>query len=358
MKEYFLKLKEKINIILKRDSERVRFIAWRGRVTKTLLFLDNHLHKFLIPVFVLVFVFIFSYTFFWRAPRPFPSHVLVTIEKGSSLTSISKTFKEQKVVRSAFWLRIFTMMLGGEKSVVAGDYYFPKAKNVFSVSKMLSRGEFGLIQVRVTLLEGLSSYEIADILQDVLPSFNHSDFLSQVDKGGHEGYLFPDTYFFLPNIKAGDVILMMRENFARRVNEYQEDIDKSGRSLEEIVIMASILEGEGNSLESKRMISGILWNRLRIDMPLQVDAPFKYYNGKNSYTLTREDLRENHPFNTYVNKGLTPTPINNPGINAIRAAIAPTNSEYLYFLSDTRGNTYYARDFDGHQVNRERYLRQ
>lgn len=355
--KYFEKLKDKIKPLLRRDSERVRFIAWRGRVTKALLFLDNHFHKFLIPVSIFIFIFIFSYTLFWRAPRPFPSHALVVVEKGSSLTSISKTFKEQKVVRSAFWLRFFTIMFGGEKNVVAGDYYFPKARSVFSVARMLSRGEFGLIQVRVTVLEGLSSYEIADILSDVLPSFNSNEFLSLVDKGGHEGYLFPDTYFFMPNIKPTDVISMMRENFVRRINEYQEDIEKSGRSLEDIVIMASILEGEGNTLESKRLISGILWSRLRIDMPLQVDAPFKYYNGKNSYTLTREDLREDHPYNTYVRKGLTPTPINNPGINAIRAAIAPTNSDYLYFLSDTRGNTYYAKDFEGHQVNRERYLR-
>lgn len=355
--QYFENLKQKIGVLLRRDQERVRFVAWRNRVTRVLMFFDNHIYKFVIPVLVFIFLFIFSYLLFWRAPSTFPSHTLVTVERGESLTSISQKFYEKEVVRSVFWLRFFTIMYGGDKNIVAGDYYFPREKNVFSVAKMLSNGEFGLTQIRVKIIEGLSSFEIADILRDALPAFDSDEFLNLVQEGKHEGYLFPDTYFFMPNIKPADVILMMRENFARRIKEYEEDINKSGRSLEEIIIMASILEGEGNTIESKRMISGILWNRLRIDMHLQVDAPFEYYNGKNSYTLTLEDLREDHPFNTYVNKGLTPIPINNPGLNAIRAAIAPTNSDYLYFLSDTRGNTYYARDFEGHQVNRERYLR-
>jgi UPF0755 protein len=160
----------------------------------------------------------------------------------------------------------------------------------------------------------------------------------------------------MPNSHANDVILMMRETFARKFQEYEEDFLKSGKTLEEIVTVASIVEGEGRGLESKRIIAGIIWNRLRKKMPLQVDAPFEYYNGKNSYTLTKDDLKEDHPYNTYVNKGLPPTAINNPGIDSIRAAIAPTNTNYLYWLSDRSGNTYYAKDFEGHQANREAHL--
>ena len=184
-----------------------------------------------------------------------------------------------------------------------------------------------------------------------------NDFLSQVDSGGYEGYLFPDTYFFMPNTKASDVILTMRENFARQIVPYEEDIAKIGKPLNEIVIMASIVEDESNSLlPEKRIVSGILWKRLSLDMPLQVDAPFKYYNGKHSFNLTKDDLQEDHPYNTYVNKGLPPTAITNPGIESLRAAIAPTQTEYLYFLSDQHGNMHYARDFDGHKRNRELYI--
>ena len=173
----------------------------------------------------------------------------------------------------------------------------------------------------------------------------------------YEGYLFPDTYFLSPNIKAGDLILMMRENFARQIQPFEGDILKSKRTLNDIVIMASIIEKEANgSLETKRIVSGILWKRLSLKMPLQVDAPFVYYNGKNSYTLTKEDLAKDNPYNTYINKGLPPTPISNPGIDSLRAAIAPTQTSYLYFLSDKKGNVYYAKTFAEHQKNRELYL--
>ena len=121
--------------------------------------------------------------------------------------------------------------------------------------------------------------------------------------------------------------------------------------------MASIIEDEANgTLESKRIVSGILWKRIRMEMPLQVDAAFQYYNGKNSYTLTKEDLAEDHEYNTYTNKGLPPTAITSPGIDSLRAAITPTQTEYLYFMSDKRGNMYYAKTFEQHKLNRELHL--
>jgi UPF0755 protein len=150
---------------------------------------------------------------------------------------------------------------------------------------------------------------------------------------------------------------MMRENFARQTEKYNDDILKFKKPLDEIIIMASIIEDEADgTLESKRIVSGILWKRLRLEMPLQVDAPFQYYNGKNSYTLTKDDLMEDHEYNTYTNKGLPPTAITNPGIDSIRAAITPTKTDYLYFLSDKKGNVYYAKTFEEHKRNRELHL--
>lgn len=358
MKDLFLKLERKIEALLNRDSKRMRFMAWRDRVARVLLFLDNHLIGAVSVGFLLIILFSIFYIFAWRAPRPFPEHALVTIERGESLSEIAQSFESNKIIRSSFWLKFFIALSGGQKSIVAGDYYFPDPKSVFGVAFMLHRGKFGLIPFRMTIPEGLSSYEIAEILEKDLPAFSSEDFLSEVDQGGFEGYLFPDTYFFMPNTKANDVILMMRENFARQIKLYEEDVLKFGKPLAEVVIMASIIEDEANgTLESKRVVSGILWKRLRLGMPLQVDAPFQYYNGKNSYTLTKDDLAEDHPYNTYQNKGLPPTAITNPGVDSLRAAITPTPTEYLYFLSDRRGNMYYAKDFEGHKRNRELYLR-
>src|SRR3989344_2967388 len=328
--DFWLNLKKKVAVLLERDPRHLRLIAWRDRVTKVLLFLDNHFIRAISAVFLSLVLFGVLYFFAFRSPKPFPEQALITIERGESLSQIANSFEEKKGVRSGLWLKTFIFILGGEKRVIAGDYYFPEAT---------------------------SSIEIGKILEKELPTFNTKDFVAEVSDNNYEGYLFPDTYFLMPNTKASDLILMMRENFARQIKTYEEDVLKFQKPLNEVVTMASIIEDEANgTLESKRIVSGILWKRLRLEMPLQVDAPFQYYNGKNSYTLTKEDLAEDHKYNTYKNKGLPPTAITNPGIDSIRAAITPTKTNYLYFLSDKSGNMYYAKNFDEHKRNRELYL--
>lgn len=358
----FLKLKqfllERLEDLRQIVATHPKVVVWRLELFRFSPFLSKHSLK-MVATLVVIFCFYTSfYIFSWRAPSPFPLDSLVTIERGEPLSQIATNFEAEGIIRSKFWLKTFIILLGGERRVVAGDYYFPEKVSVFKVARMLHKGQFGLIAIRTTIPEGLSSFEIGHLLEKTLPSFNGEQFIEEVDKNKLEGFLFPDTYFLMPNTKPSDLILMMRENFARQIQTYEEDLLKSGRTLEEIVIMASIIEGEASkSLEAKRIVSGILWKRLKLKMPLQVDAPFKYYNGKHSYTLTKDDLKEEHPYNTYVNLGLPPTAIGNPGIDSLRAAIAPTNTEYLYFMSDKSGNLYYARDFAGHQANRERYLR-
>lgn len=333
-------------------------MLWRLRVFHYSPLLSKHFFKIL-GIFIILLTFFTSFYFFsWRSPRPFPSQTLISVEKGESLTNIADSFEEKGVIRSSFWLKVFIVLLGGEKRVIAGDYYFESPKNIFSIADALHKGKFGLIAIKVTIPEGLSSFEIAPILEKSLPAFNGKDFVKEVVDNNYEGYLFPDTYFFMPNTRSSEVITSMRENFARQVEQFKPDVEKFKKPLDEIIIMASIIEDEaGKGIATKRTIAGILWKRIRLKMPLQVDAPFKYYNGKNSYTLTKSDLKDDNPYNTYTNKGLPPTAITNQGLDSIRAAMTPTNTEYLYFLSDKSGNTYYAKDFAGHQNNRELYLR-
>ncbi len=348
---------ERAEIIRLKIATHPKTIIWRLRLFGFHPFLGNHLLKIVGVAAIIIFVYSCSYFLFWRSPRPFPEQALITIERGESLFQIAESFEQKRVVRSGFWLKTFIVLWGGQKRVMAGDYYFPNAVSVFKVARMIRKGEFGLIAQKITLPEGTSSMEMAEILTKELPAFNSKDFINEVLNNNYEGFLFPDTYFFMPNTKAGDVILMMRENFARQTEKYNEDILKFKKPLGEIIIMASIIEDEANgTLESKRIVSGILWKRIRLEMPLQVDAAFSYYNGKNSYTLTKDDLTEDHEYNTYTNKGLPPTAITNPGIDSIRAAITPTKTDYLYFLSDKSGNLYYAKTFEEHKRNRELYL--
>src|SRR3989344_1339220 len=355
LKQLFVRELEEMRIIVGTNP---KFLVWRLELFRWSPFLSKNIFKIFFVSLVTLSFFASFYFWSWRAPRPFPDHVLVTVERGASLSEVAGLFEERGIVRSCLWLRILITLLDGENNVIAGDYYFPDAKNVFSVASMVHGGRFGLVPLRVTIHEGLSSYEIGDLMKETFPAFDAEEFVKKVGNAGLEGYLFPDTYFFMPNVRPDDVIFTMRENFSRAIEPYQADIEKLGKPLNEIVIMASIIEEEANgSLDSKRIISGILWKRLSIDMPLQVDAPFRYHNGKHSYTLTTEDLKEDHEYNTYVNNGLPPTAIANAGVDSIRAAIAPTGTDYLYFMSDKSGNVYYASDFEGHQANRERYLR-
>ncbi len=124
------------------------------------------------------------------------------------------------------------------------------------------------------------------------------------------------------------------------------------------MIMASIIQAEAHAgYEEKQIISGILWNRLSKGMRLQVDATLKYYTGRGSADLTISDLSDDHPYNTYTRGGLPPTPIGNPGIDAIRAALHPKASEYLFYLHDSDGKIRYASTFEEHKKNISAYLK-
>jgi len=292
-------------------------------------------------------------TLFWLAPQEMSNEDLFRIEEGDSLSQISKNLEKKKLVESGSWFRLFVMMMGGERKIKAGDYYIEKPLPVFTLAYRTVVGKFSLTPLKITVPEGLNTKQVAELLKPRLKFLNEEEFVRIAD----EGRLFPDTYFFLPNAGAREVIRTMEGNFDKKMEEIKDKISESGENLNEILIMASIIEEEALNQEDRKIVSGILWKRLEIEMPLQVDATFSYVNGKNTYELTHDDLRIESPYNSYRNVGLPPTPISNPGLDAILAALEPTETNYFYFLADRRGNTYYAETFEEHQTNREKYLR-
>lgn len=128
------------------------------------------------------------------------------------------------------------------------------------------------------------------------------------------------------------------------------------RKISDVIIMASILEGEALP-KDRQVVAGILWKRLSIGMPLQVDATFRYINGKGTYDLTADDLKIDSPYNTYIHKGLPPGPISNPGIDAISASLNPIPTKYLYYLTEKDGTIHYAKTFTEHIANKNKYLK-
>ncbi len=309
--------------------------------------------KILLVVFLYVVLFACLEIFLMSPPEDFPHYSIVRVEEGSGLSHVADSLHQKHVIRSPFWFKSFAVLLNGSRSVQAGDYYFNEKENVLDVARRIIQGRYGLVPLRITIPEGFSVFQMIPVLQEKFSFFNEEEFLNIAP----EGYLFPDTYFFLPNATTGDIVSRMTKNFEDKARPLKIEISTSTITFEEIITIASILEKEAIKEEDKRRIAGVIFNRLKIGMPLQVDATFSYVNGKNSYTLSREDLKDESPYNTYINKGLPPGPIANPGIEAIRAALYPQETKDLYFLSDLKGNVYYAEDFEGHQRNRELYLR-
>jgi len=302
---------------------------------------------------VIVLIALF-YIAVYQAPGEFVSGKVITIVEGATLSEVAAYLEQEHIVRSAFWLQSIATAFGGEHTVKAGDYYFSRRKNLWSVTRMIITGDFGLEPLRVTIPEGASVRDIASILSNYSSVFDTEKFIELASE--REGYLFPDTYFFLPNVSERRVIGVLSDTFLKRIQEVSDEIIAFGRPVDEVITMASILEREAYMSETRRIIAGILWRRIEIGMPLQVDAAFDYINGKNTFELSLDDLREDSPYNTYRNIGLPPTPITNPGLDAIKAAVMPIESDYLYFLSDRNGTTHYSKTFEEHKRKKELYL--
>ena len=309
----------------------------------------------LIVGIVLVVIFWSGINYFIAPPAEFPVPYRLTIENGQTLFSISRELAADKAIRSTRAFEMFMIALGSERKVSDGEYYFGTPVSSLQIALRISGRQFGIDRTRVTFPEGFTNKQIAERLGATFPGFDTTLFLTLAK--GTEGYLFPDTYGFFPSVTPDFVLATLKRNFAKQTDPLQKEIEASGRSFKDIMIMASIIEKEAAGENDRAVVSGILWKRLDTDLALQVDAPFLYILGKESSELTRADLAINSPYNTYRNRGLTPTPIGNPGLASIKAAIYPKASPYLYYLHDEDGSIYYAATYKEHQQNIAKYLR-
>jgi UPF0755 protein len=292
---------------------------------------SNYREKLLSFVFILVLIVGFLSISIWTYPGNFPIESTIEIPSGATLIGTAKILDENYYIRSQFWFRVFVTMLGGSNRVIAGDYFFDKKESVVDVAWRITRGDYGLTQLRVTIPEGLDNKQVAEIIKKQFSLFDVRQFVER----GEQGKLFPDTYFFLPNVTAESVISRMMVNFDEKIKTISSDLASSTRPFDQVLIMASILEEEAKTIEDRKMIADILWRRLDMGMALQVDSAME----------------------TYDRRGLPDKPISNPGLEAVLDAIHLTKNKYLYFLSDKQGKFHYAKDFDEHQRNRELYFK-
>lgn len=283
-------------------------------------------------IFLFIFIFLIWY-FFIMAPYN-NKDVVIQINQMEPVSSIQKELKDKNVIKNIDSFKIFLkIFLNKGKVIVPGDYLIHGGSPVWVVAWQISNGKFNVDQIKVTLREGLTNDEISQILEKKIKDFDKNLFLLKVkDK---QGYLFPDTYFLFTTVTLDEIINKLSDNFNHKIYPLEDSIKKQNKSLNEIIVMASILEGEASGKNDIGIISGILWKRLSIGMPLQVDV-YK---------------------DTYKNKGLPANPINNPGIASIKAAINPVYSDYLYYLHDNLGRVHFAKTFEEHRNNIKKYLK-
>lgn len=314
-----------------------------------------HLVRYaLISAFVLILLLCLCWHVFIRAPKGFPTDSLVLVETGTPAVSLARQLQEQDVVRSALMFEGFMRLTGADREIHAGTYYFAQPLNVFEVASRIRHGERGIESIRVTLTEGMTSWEMANTLSAALPDFSSEEF--EVLAAPYEGYLFPDTYFIDPGTQPGEVLARLRDTFAKKTEALAQQALEKDVEFSDAVTLASLLEKEADTPEDLRIVSGILANRLEEGMPLQVDAVFGYILKRSGYAPTGKDLDIESPYNTYRNRGLPPGPIANPGLAAIEAALNPADTPYFYYLTGRDGKMYYARTFEEHKRNRGLYL--
>jgi UPF0755 protein len=275
----------------------------------------------------------FFYFFLLSAPGDFPIGTAIVIEPGMSLRNISALLKKEQIIRSRVIFEYSVIIFGGEKHIVSADYIFENKLPVWQIVWSIIKGEHRIPPVSITIPEGFDVEQIGDVSALKLINFNKTQFLSQAEN--LEGYLFPDTYFFLSNANSADVIKLMNENFEKKITPFLPEIASSGKAEQEIITMASIIEREAKGDNDRAIISGILWKRIKLGMPLEVDSAPE----------------------TYKVKGLPENPICNPGLKSIIAAINPQSSPYLYYLHDKDGNIHYAATFAEHEANVVKYLK-
>jgi UPF0755 protein len=286
-------------------------------------------------------------TYLVGTPELPASGSLFVVRDADSVRSVAERLQRAGVIRSALALRVWARASGADRRIKPGEYRF--SGDLGGVGGVLAALTNGAEAPTLTIPEGLTVREIAALLawrgyasaDSVLCLASDPEFLLAAGVPGPqlEGYLFPDTYRLSSLMSPGEILAMMVRRFHERFDAARyRRLAERGMSLNELVTLASIIEKETAVASERPLVATVFYNRLRLGMALQSDPTVIYGIPDFSGNLTRADLMRPTPFNTYVVSGLPPSPIANPGIAAIDAALAPAEAPYLYFVSKNDGS--------------------
>ncbi len=286
--------------------------------------------------------------------------VLVVIPKGSSTAKTAQILSQKGLIRNEYVFRLYARSQGLEKILQAGSY---EIAPTMTVAEIIHTFEQGSQAVWITLPEGLRVEEVAARFSALeLAEFDQHAFIALAKPS--EGRLFPDTYLIPRESTAEQLFALLTRTFRDKVEvNLAEQLQKSDRSLDEVIIIASLVQRESSSPADMRNVAGVINNRLHQGMKLDIDATLSYARGYDEqqtswWSAPSPALKSSDsPYNTYLISGLPPAPIANPGLAAIQAALDPSPSSALFYLHSPTGQAYYADTLEQHNRNIERYLR-
>ena len=299
---------------------------------------------------------------FWPQNNQYPV-IKITIEPGSSLKRIAQILNEKKVISNKQMFCLAVQLLGKEKEIPIGTFNLVNAKSNYEIIDQIVYGAPEIKRVRI--LEGWNIHQIASHLSkemtldsaEIISLSSNSKFLerNKISSSSIEGYLLPDTYLFFVGETPKSILshlLSMHQSFWTKNHITQmKNLDMTKH---DIVTLASIIEGEAIYNSERAKISAVYHNRLNIGMRLQADPTIQYIIPDSPRRLLNRDLRIRSPYNTYLNEGLPPGPINSPGRNSLLAALYPEKNDFLYFVATGDGyHTFTTNEKDHNKAKRK-----
>jgi UPF0755 protein len=297
----------------------------------------------------------------WRLLTPAPGirragHV-VEIPPSAGVDGIARRLADAGVVRSPWDFIALSVVRGTARSLKAGEYEIPAGATTVQILALIESGRVRqhplLHPEGATVAELARAVEAAGLARaaDVQRVARDPAFLQahRIDAPSAEGYVFPDTYYFVRGMTAEQILGRMVQRLqARLTPDLRARAAERNLSLHALLTLASIVEREAVAHQERPLIAAVFWNRLKLGMPLQADPTVQYAVGRERGTLRRSDLQQDHPYNTYQRTGLPPGPIASPGLDAIRATLEPAPVPYLYFVKKDDQHHHFSTTVEEH----------
>lgn len=317
---------------------------------------------FVFTLFILVLIFVVSYN---RAiQRPLKSNqdkIVIEVKQGEGFYDILNKLDKEDKLYNKLLIRLNLAIDKISVNIKDGLYEVNTNTTLTDLIKSLENKDGDQDLVKLTIPEGYSVDDVAKTVEEkgicskkdflnAVKNYELPDYIKSNDKKRYnlEGFLYPDTYLIEKSSNAKDIIKLMITRFEEIIKQVEDDcdIDIKDEDIEKIITTASLIEKEAKEPKDRALISSVISNRLKKDMKLQIDATVVYALGYHVDKVLNKNLEVDSPYNVYKYKGLPIGPIANPGIECIKAAIFPDNTDYLYYVLQKDGSHYFTNSYD------------